>query len=317
LPGAPVRLERLDRADCLRALQLELFGEDANSFRDLARSASGAGALGIATGGRPARSARYRELLAPRGFNDELRAVLRTGDSPWGIVTLLRQAGRPAFGPAEVELVAGLSRPLGEAIRDHARRLTPASTTDGPSGPGLLLFAADGRLVSANDDAGRLLAELSGEPGPQGHATSVPFAVATTMTRARAIAEQRERGIARTRIRSPAGRWLACHASCLADADGGRATTAVVIEPATPADIASLVVAAHDLTTREQQITQLLARGLGTTDLATSLRLSRHTVRGYIKGIFDKVDVSSRGELVAKLFGPHHGLTPSAPAAGT
>ena len=31
-----------------------------------------------------------------------------------------------------------------------------------------------------------------------------------------------------------------------------------------------------------------------------------HTIRDYVKAIFDKVGVSSRGELVAKLFAEHY-----------
>jgi hypothetical protein len=39
---------------------------------------------------------------------------------------------------------------------------------------------------------------------------------------------------------------------------------------------------------------------------AGRLHLSPHTVRDYVKAIFDKVGVSSRGELVAKLFADHY-----------
>ena len=53
------------------------------------------------------------------------------------------------------------------------------------------------------------------------------------------------------------------------------------------------------------QITQLIALGFGTADMPTELYLSAHTVRDYVKAIFEKVGVSSRGELVAKLFAEH------------
>jgi DNA-binding CsgD family transcriptional regulator len=66
--------------------------------------------------------------------------------------------------------------------------------------------------------------------------------------------------------------------------------------------VAPLVVEAYDLTAREQQIVQLIARGAGTAEIADELFLSRHTVRDHVKMIFVKAGVSSRGELVAKLF---------------
>ena len=59
------------------------------------------------------------------------------------------------------------------------------------------------------------------------------------------------------------------------------------------------------LTAREQQITELIARGVATADFAGRLFLSVHTVRDYVKAIFEKVRVSSRGELVATLFAEH------------
>ena len=50
----------------------------------------------------------------------------------------------------------------------------------------------------------------------------------------------------------------------------------------------------------------LVARGYGTAEIAAALHLSAHTVRDHVKTIFDKVGVSSRGELVAKLFAEHY-----------
>jgi DNA-binding CsgD family transcriptional regulator len=63
---------------------------------------------------------------------------------------------------------------------------------------------------------------------------------------------------------------------------------------------------AYALTPRERQITQLVAQGAGTAEIAARLHLSTHTVRDYVKAIFEKVGVSSRGELVAKLFAEHY-----------
>jgi DNA-binding CsgD family transcriptional regulator len=125
--------------------------------------------------------------------------------------------------------------------------------------------------------------------------------VAGTVVRARAIAEQREHGPARARIRSRTGRWLACHAACLRDRRGNITGTALVIEPAGASETATLLARAHDLSAREQQISRLIAEGSGTAEIADRLGLSAHTVRDYIKAMFAKVGVSSRGELVAKL----------------
>jgi DNA-binding NarL/FixJ family response regulator len=132
--------------------------------------------------------------------------------------------------------------------------------------------------------------------------------VAGALVRARASArEQRDHWTARARLRSRAsGRWLVCHASCLRDANGELGNTALVIEPATASEIAPIIVQAYELSAREQEITRLIAQGVGTAQIAARLHLSVHTVRDYIKAIFEKVGVSSRGELVAKLFTEHY-----------
>ena len=80
----------------------------------------------------------------------------------------------------------------------------------------------------------------------------------------------------------------------------------MVIEPAKAAEMAPIIVQAYDLTDREQQITRLIARGAGTAAIADELFLSAHTVRDHVKAIFHKVGVTSRGELVAKLFAEHY-----------
>jgi DNA-binding CsgD family transcriptional regulator len=57
----------------------------------------------------------------------------------------------------------------------------------------------------------------------------------------------------------------------------------------------------------------MIAQGQATATIASRLHLSIHTVRDYIKAIFDKVGVSSRGQLVAKLFAEHYAAVHTAP----
>jgi DNA-binding NarL/FixJ family response regulator len=312
LPTAPTRLENMDGFGgsdaCLRLWELEFMVEDVSTYRALSRADRPAAGLRMSTDDRPARSARFREQLEPIGFGDELRAVLRVDGSAWGLVSLFREDGAEAFGAGEAELLASLSGPLAAAIRDHARPESAAAPALDNHGPGLMVFDPSGELLSMNDDTVAWLDELAPDsPAPMADGLRVPIAVLSTLVRARAIAGERDHGVARARIRASAsGRWLVCHASCLRDPDGVLGNTALVIEPAKASEIAPIIVQAYELSPREQQITQLIAQGHATAEIAGRLHLSSHTVRDYVKAVFEKVGVSSRGELVAKLFAEHY-----------
>ena len=60
------------------------------------------------------------------------------------------------------------------------------------------------------------------------------------------------------------------------------------------------------LTSREVQVLKCVAQGLSTADIASTLGISRLTVRGHIKTIFSKLGVHSRGEATALALS--HGL---------
>ncbi|MFJ8077211.1 LuxR C-terminal-related transcriptional regulator [Streptomyces sp. NPDC096176] len=301
---APIRAENLDEGGCAVYWESELFTENVNLFRDLTRAAVPVAGLRQATGDLPARSTLYQDFMRPRGLQDELRAVLRIGGQPQGHISLFRAKGREAFQATDTKLVASLITPLARKLRSFAEPSpSPQPLPDAPYGPGLLLFAPSGLLLSANDDARTHLRDLPEGPSTPSHMDlRVPAWVQSTAMKARAIAQERDRGQARVRVRTRSGRWLVCHASCLRDADGTLGPSAVVIEPAKTSEIVPLIVDAYELTGRETEVTQCIARGLPTGEIAKHLHLSPHTVRDHIKAIFEKVGVSTRGELVGKLF---------------
>ena len=110
--------------------------------------------------------------------------------------------------------------------------------------------------------------------------------------------------IALARVLSQAGRWMVLHGASLV-ADGTR-RVAVIIEPAQPARIASLLMAAYGLTEREQDVTRLVLQGNSTAEIAAQLRVSAQTVQQHLKSIFDKTGVRSRRDLVGKVFFAHY-----------
>ena len=53
-------------------------------------------------------------------------------------------------------------------------------------------------------------------------------------------------------------------------------------------------------------VTELVAHGLSTAEIADRLHLSSYTVQDHLKAIFDKSATGSRGELVARLYFDHY-----------
>ncbi|BAK34932.1 putative LuxR family transcriptional regulator [Microlunatus phosphovorus NM-1] len=297
---------------CTAHWHREWMEPDVNLFRRLARAERPAGAL-LATAVDPERSPRFRGFMQPLGFADDLRAVFRVGETPWAVTTLWRREGQPAFSATEAGLVADLSAPLGDAVRrlvredlvrrDLEREGLGVNVTAGGERPGLFLFDARGRLVSVNEHAAAWLDELPRqELVPTQFGLQLPLWLLVTAVRARDSLAAGGDGLAQTRVRSRAGRWLVGHAAATRDAAGEPAGAAVTIEPASPALVAPIAVEAYGLTAREREITRQIARGAGTDEIATSLFLSPHTVRDHVKSILNKVGVSSRGEVVAALY---------------
>jgi len=84
----------------------EFLEEDVNKFDALARQPRPAGVLSDATAHASERSPRYRDILRPNGFRDELRFALLDGGACCGWVALYRREERGDF-----ELYASPARP--------------------------------------------------------------------------------------------------------------------------------------------------------------------------------------------------------------
>jgi DNA-binding CsgD family transcriptional regulator len=291
------------RADAaLRIAEIEYGESDVNTFDALARSGRIAASLSETTNGDLDRSRRHRELRAPNGFGDELRAVLVSDAVPWGGLTLGRTSHREPFAPTEVALVASLSRDLADGLRRAMLRTAPAAERhDHDESAGVALLAADNSITQADSTAESWLAEL-GATGPD---VPLPPVVTAVASRARSGADGREPGgpLARARVRTPSATWLTVRGSTLGDGD---AQTAVTLEPTRPHELAPLIADAYELTGRERAVTQLVAQGLTTDGIARRVHISPWTVQDHLKAIFEKVGARSRGELVARIFFDHH-----------
>lgn len=310
LPTGEVVENGLPAAAMSRLTEIELREPDVNKFTDLARERRPAASLSGVTKGDLDRSRRQRELRRPSGFEDELRAVLSGATGTWGALTLLREAKRPHFTPADVRFVASLAGLLADGLRRAT--LLGDATADGHDAAGLLVLAADDTVEMANRAADRWLDELGTADRP-GSLLPIVVRAAAHVARRAAAGDGEDRGqdgggpgadIARARVRTAAGRWLVVRGSLLGDGPGSR--VAVLMEAARPPELAPLIADAYALTERERLVTELVARGFSTNNIAERLHLSAYTVQDHLKAIFDKTGSGSRGDLVAQLFFRHY-----------
>lgn len=280
--------------------ELELAGDDVNLFTDLALSGRLASSLHLATRGEPESSRRFRELLRPTGCGDELRAVFQEGNASWGTLIALRRPHSRTFSEDDAAAVSK----IGPVVAQGLRRCLLRTAVDAPSrladGPGLLLLAADGRVLETTPTAERWLS-LVGDSS-------------AWLTAVHAVAGKAgsEGGFVSLPVRAQSGQWIVLHGSATASG-----ALAVIVEEARSIQLTSVISDLYGLTPRERAVAEQVLQGRSTKEISRTLEISSHTVQDHLKSVFDKVGVRSRRELVSLFFNGHYverrraGSTPS------
>jgi len=297
--------EAIPDAAVPRFVENEFLEDDFNKFRVLAMSTGvPVSSLFRVTENRPETSRRYREILTPLGFGDELRAAFRVGGSVWGFACMHREQGTRGYTSKDAGLLAAVAPHLATGLRtalllEHSRR---RDCPDREEGPGLIVLADDLSIAATTPAGERWIEEISDRSGR----LALPEAVQSVVARLWALerstrAESNSCLLPQTRVRTGSGRWLVIHASRLSG-PGTAGQTAVMLEPARVSQIAPLLLNAYGLTRREAEVAQLILRGTATDGIAATLSISPLTVQQHLKAVFDKTGVSSRRELIAQVF---------------
>lgn len=281
-------------------LAAEYYEDDVNKLADVARSARGVSTLWEATGGDPSSSPRWHENMV-YGGDQELIAALRTDrGAVWGGLGLYRESGQAQFDAEDVAFIAMVSPLLAEGAR-RALLVGQATDPESPDGPGLVVLTESWQIDSMTPGVGRWLADL---PDGDWDAGALPPAVLAVAGQALRQADRPGEPAAVARVQARSGVWIVLHGAVLMT--GGARRVAVIVEPAHPARIASLLMSAYGLTDREQDVTRLVLQGNATTEIAAALQVSAQTVQQHLKSVFDKTGVHSRRDLVGKVFFSHY-----------
>jgi GAF domain-containing protein len=141
----------------------EFLQDDVTKFVHLAHAPRPVQSLFAATRNEPTRSPRYREILAPIGFGDELRAALRTGSVTWGVMCLHRELGAAGFTTAEAAFLERIAPTVAVGLRT-ALRIEESGAEREPEASGLVILADDLSIAAVTMPAERWLAEASDWP---------------------------------------------------------------------------------------------------------------------------------------------------------
>jgi len=275
----------------------EYFVPDVNTFAALASRRVTVGTLSRGTAGHPERSARYRELLAPSGIPFELRAAFVSRGRCWGAVHIARREHRTDFTTQDIAALASITGIVAEGIR-ASLRVEAGLSAMGSTAPGLVVLSPrdDVELITA--PAYELLAAMRTTAQAESDETP-PSPLLALAAFARSGAPSAD-GTPHTVAVPTSSGWITLHASL---PDGGTVgRVAIVLERAASPESTAIRLEAHGVTAREREIAGLLAHGLTNPEIAERLVLSPYTVQDHIKSLFEKIGVSSRQELVARIF---------------
>jgi DNA-binding CsgD family transcriptional regulator len=273
----------------------EYMSEDRNTFAELATRRVPVGILAQATRGKPEQTARYRDLLEPSGIPHELRAAFVRRGRVWGAVHIARRESSGAFDQRDADVLAQVVPAIAEGIRGSLR-FDATRRVGGAEAPGLVIVDGAGEVELITPPALPLLAAI-GAPGIEPENGELPSGVHALAS----FVRTQDAAASGGNVVTVPGRdgLVTLHAS-KPDPAGDR--VAIVIEAARGPRAATVRLEAHGATAREREVATLIAQGLTNQEIAAALVLSPHTVQDHVKSLFEKLDVASRQELVARVF---------------
>jgi DNA-binding CsgD family transcriptional regulator len=288
-----------NNADDIRWAHIEYGLEDPTAIDNMV--ASGVTALGmhLELRGAVEESARMSQLMLPCfDYHDEARAVFHDRHGAWGAISIFRGSDEPPFAQEELDFLADVAPAFTRGIR--AGLLAQLSRADAPldAGPAVVIVDGADRIVQSSPGAAAQLARMSDAPSAGDPLTIVHALVAGARRFARGEAER----MPRIRVRTADGIWIVLTASPLGGTEDRAGDVVVTLEEARPQEVVGLVADAFGLTARERDVTAMVLRGSDTKEIAAAMHVSPYTVQDHLKSIFDKAGVTSRRELVARVY---------------
>jgi DNA-binding CsgD family transcriptional regulator len=276
-----------------RSLQLEYSSDRFAAKHHVARRASSAGCLAAETAGDLAQCQRWDEVMRPVGIGDIALVACRDALGCWGWIEAYRDRADRPFEPEDVELLAEVGPSMGSALRRRAMNAGNGGAAE-PIAPGVIVLDAELKAVSWTAGARAWMSLL-----PSAKLFEVMGILPSVVYPAATLAQAGKTSQAHARLQAVDGRWVMIEAAALEGREQDE--VAVTLRSATASETFELLCRVYALSGRERDVVELVAAGLGTRAIAERLFISAHTVQDHLKSVFEKIDIHSRRELLAKL----------------
>ncbi|WPK13111.1 helix-turn-helix transcriptional regulator [Lysinibacillus louembei] len=266
---------------------------DVNRYMELFEQKIYCNTIFEATRGDASHSKRFREILSPHGFIDELRAVIVYKNHCYGFLTLYRMEGQGVFSQTEIndvkQFLTSIAQMLKESISYQYQTTEPLE--EAAMETGIIILNQTLSIISTNQAGYHFLTWLRQEEQITENHLPRPI---------RAICSQNNGSLSKMMMYAFNHFFVTLTVSPLSTSSS---QLAVLIERVSLNEIKIILLSLYHLTSREYDLIRLLLEGKSTKCIANELSISTYTVQDHLKSIFMKVDVNSRRELISKING--------------
>ena len=273
----------------------------------------------------------FGEVMTDAGLGAGIRVALTAGAAQaggptlWGTLSLLRPTDAHRFGPAEQHFLGEIAPHIARALRRAT--LTPPSLTAAESAgttasgsssvdadrvaPAVLTLDGAGRMIFQTANAAPMLGDLADHERTRGigmrgttATATLPGVIGGVLAQLRwRRAHSPHASLGSTlMVNGASGRRYALHAVHTEEYSAGAVRTVVTITPAHATNGSAALAMRYGLSAREHAVLLRVARGESTKAIAAALKLSVYTVQDHVGRACERVGVTTRRELVARLF---------------
>ena len=249
----------------------------------------------------------FYPVVAQGGFDSTMQAPIVVEGRLVGTLDFARRRGDGGFRPADARVLDVVARRVSDAVaralrfEELARQSTLVELALDALGVAVLATSLDSTLLFANRAATHLLG------GPGRAPAALPAALVDAVAADTRLLLAGHRSTTSTVCLPPGQAPLRTLQRPL---DGGTSNGGLTVRSVLARECGAVISLLYErpqplrqripvLSNREQEIVELVARGLSTRQIAQVASITQNTVKQHLKRIFGKLGVHSRTELVA------------------